>query len=93
MCSTDNFLDFLCISKVSSMLHLGSMKRVCSSPQINIKLYCEEKLAKQTKKLATGEIVFTVAWQFSTFPNSFKLVPRAFCGGSITFLVIILLPN
>ena len=44
-------LEFLCISKVSSMLHLLSMGRVNSRPRISVKkLYCEEKSAKQAKK-------------------------------------------
>ena len=54
-------LEFLCISKVSSMLHLWSMGRVPSRPQISIKkLYCDEKRTKRAKKPAAGEIFFTI---------------------------------
>ena len=61
VCFTDNFLflilDFLCISKVSSMLHHGSMGRVHSRPQS-----CTAKKSEQSKlkKPATSEKFFTI---------------------------------
>ena len=68
VCSTDNFLDFLCIPNVLSMLHLVSKWRVRSSPRINVKkLHCEEKWAKRVKKPAAGNFFLQSLSDFQLF--------------------------
>ena len=54
-------------------------------PRINVK--SEIKSPPQVKN------VFTFALWLSTFRDSFKLVQRAFCGGSATFSEMNLVPN
>ena len=80
---------FLCISKVSTMLHHGSTRGAQSRSQIS----GSKKWAKRAKKPACRQKFFYNLIAILTFCDSFKLVQRDFCGESITFLEITLVPN